>query len=166
MSKFRYGLISFILSEINADGITPVNPVDLTPYVYKKSLTVNEPEGTKTEHFAESQIYASIILNESAPEVAKVSLFNLPLEVLENLKGGVATIVDGKTTYVRPNKNTVIERQIKMVTKDNVSKTYIRAFIDVVQDQKVNDSDVDMWNLTMIPMLPTDGSEAVIIKEE
>lgn len=166
MGTFRYGLKSMIISELDpTDGVTPISPVDVTQYVYKKTLTTIEGEGTKTEHFAESDIYASVILQENAAEIGKVTLFNFPLALKETLKGGVATTVDNKTTYKKPNKNAVVERHIVMTTKDDVAKTYARAFLQVSDDQKYNDADVEMALLTMIPMKPVDGSEAVTEKE-
>ncbi len=164
MTKFRYGLKSLIISELDADG-SPINPIELTKYVYTKTYETTESEGSKTEHHAANQIYASIILRETVSEVTKFTLFNFPLSLKESLKGGTATELDGKTTYSNPVTNAVIERHVVMVTKDDVSKTYFRCFVDVVKDHKFNDTDVEMLKVTLIPMLPIDGSAAVLEKE-
>lgn len=165
MPTFRYGIKQLTISEIDADGVTPINTEDVTEYVYQKTFEVTEAEAAITEHKAENNIYSSIILKEAAPEIGKVTLFNFPLALKEKLKGGTSATINDKTTYEHPNENTIVERQITFVTKDNVSVTYVRAFVDANKDFKGNDTEVERLKLTLIPMLPTDNSEAIIEKE-
>ena len=165
MGTFRYGLKSLIISELSSDGITPVNPLDCTNYVFNKTFEITESEASKTELKAENNIYSSIILKEAAPETAKVVLFNFPLALKASLKGGTSADLDNKTTLQRATENQIIERQITMVTKDNVEIKYVRCFVDAVKDHKANDADVEKLNLTMIPMLPSDGSAPIVEKE-
>lgn len=166
MSKYRYGLASIIVSEIDATG-APVNPVDVTQYVYKDTLELIEAEGNITKHFAEGFTVPSVALKETGETVGKFSLFGYPLSLLETFKGGTATIAGdpAKTTYEKPNQEVQIERHIVVTTKDNVRLTYKRAFIDSAKESKINDKDVDMLKVTFIPLLPADGTSPEVIEE-
>lgn len=168
MSKFRYGLRSIIVSEIDATGL-PINPIDLTEFLYKDTLELIEAEGNVTKHFAEGNTLPSLALKETGETTGKFGLFGYPLTLLETFKGGTTSIDSSgavpKTTYSKPTQEVQIELHIQVVTKDNVQYTYKRAFIDSAKEAKINDKDVDMLKVTFIPLIPADGSAPEEIKE-
>lgn len=168
MGKYRYGLKTFEISDIDEAGaIVSDSTVDLTANVYKKSLEITEAEGTTTKHFAEGFSIPAVVLKEAGEETAKVALFGVDLSLLESLKGGVSATYNDKTKYVKPITEGSVEKHVRFVTKDGVEIIYKRAFIDTARDEKLNDSDVAMLNVIMIPLIPNDDSdEAVIIQEE
>lgn len=168
MGKFRYGLKTLEISDIDAAGaIVADSTVDLTKKVYKKSLEITEGEGTLTKHYADGFSIPAIVLKEAGEETAKVALFGIDLALLESLKGGTAVTFNDKTKYVKAITENSVEKHVRFVTKDGTEIIYKRAFIDTARDEKINDADVAMLNVIMIPLIPNDDSnEAVVIQDE
>ena len=124
--KYAYGITSFEVGDINpADG-TLLNPVDVTKGIYKDTIEVNEPEGTETEHYVEGSKDPIVSVDEAGKTTLSCSFADTSAANKLSFMGGDVVTLNTVDTWNSPSDNVVIEKYIKITTKDGTVLQYPR----------------------------------------
>jgi len=127
------GKVSYGVASIKAGGIDAVTglPTALTSVgdVYKDTATMNETDGTETNHFAEMKTDPVITITEPGEETVEFSLMDTSADNLLAWIGGTVTTVGVDDTWNKPRDIENIEKSLEITTEDGTVITVNRAKI-------------------------------------
>lgn len=155
MGKHAYGITSFVVGDIAAADGTLENPVDYTALIYKDTITIDEPEGTETNHFVEGNSrYPVVSLDEAGLTKIMANLFGASSAQKADLMGGTVTTVDTVDTWNAPKDNVVIEKYLKVTFKSGHIVQYPRVKVTGRTTAEVSVKGVMVHPLKYTVLLP------------
>lgn len=158
MSKFRYGLASLILADIDPanGGALDGTGKELKDVVYRDSFDLVEDEGTTTDHFSEMNPDPEISFTEGGKTTAQVQIMDTSVEMHALLKGG-EVVTDGTTgdkTWSKPEAHQNIEKHVTMITDDGYKYVIPRAKIMARKNDQIRRNQIFLFNVSFTPLKP------------
>lgn len=157
MSKYRYGLASFKIDDINpADGSASGSPTELKDDVYRDTFDIVENEGTTTDHFAEMSTTPDISFTEKGTTTITLQIMNTAVDTLALLAGGevVTDGVSGDKTWSEPDSYQAIEKFIELETQDGYRVVIPRGKISARKNFQVRRNNIWLLDITITPLKP------------
>ena len=157
MSKYRYGLASFKIDDINpADGTAAGTPVELKDDVYRDTFDIVEAEGTTTDHFAEMAVVPNISFTEKGTTSITLQIMNTAVDSLALLAGGevVTDGTSGDKTWSEPDVYQAIEKYLELETQDGYKVIVPRAKISARKNFQIRRNNIWLLDVTITPLKP------------
>lgn len=164
MSKFRYGLASLKVSDIDpATGLALAGSVkELKEDVYRDSFDFIEEEGTDTDHFSESDVDPKISFNERGKLKLTLQIMDTSVDTLALLMGGNVVDVVGVKTWSRPAMNIQKEKYVEIETADGYKMVVARGSLSARYNNQVRRNGIALINVTITPLTPQVGGLATL----
>lgn len=159
MSKYRYGLNSLVLANIdpaNGGALIDGSERDIYDDVYRDTFDLVEEEGTNTEHYSEMDPDPKVVFNEQGKTTAKMQIMDTSVETLALLKGGTVVTdgTNGDKTWSKPNVFQSIEKHVTIVTSDGYKFVIPRAKISARQNNQFRRNGIGLLDVTITPLTP------------
>ncbi len=164
MSKYRYGLVSLKISDIDpATGLAAAGTEkELKDDVYRDTFDVTEEDGTTTDHFSEMNVDPEISFNEDGAMNLMMEVMDTSVDNLALLKGGEVVVdVEGKRIWSKPKANIQIEKHIEIETQDGYKMIIPRGKVMATINNKVRRNGIGLIKVKIRPLNPlVDGLAA------
>lgn len=165
MSKYRYGLTSFVVDDINpADGTAAgTSPKELKEDVYRDTFDLIEEEGAETEHYNEMDSTPLVTFNEPGSETITLQVMDTRVDTLALLLGGtVVTGAGGEKTWSKPDVVSVIEKHVTIETQDGYKVVIPRAKFTARKNFQIRRNNIWLIDVTIKPLKPQFAGLAAI----
>lgn len=166
MSKYSYGINSFLVADIDPTTGLGINPVETKEAVYRDTFNVAEEEGTTTDHYSEMDSTPKVSFTEIGKETITLQLMETDTATLANYLGGSVVVEGGKNTWEKPSGQATVEKHLTVVTEDGVTLTYPRVKVTARKNFQLRRNGLWLLDVTMTvlsPMLPTGAPLAAVI---
>ncbi|WP_425628872.1 hypothetical protein [Cellulophaga lytica] len=129
MSKYKYGIKSFIVDNIDpANGnAAGTDALDITPEIFRDSFDMTEEDGTETDIYSEMDNTPKLSFLEPGKETLTFELLDTRPEMLERFLGGTVVEAAGKKTWSKPANQGIIEKHLTITLLDDTIMTIPRA---------------------------------------
>ena len=158
MGKYRYGLASLIVSDIDpATGLALAgSEKELKEDVYRDTFNFTEEEGTTTDHFSEMDVDPKISFTERGKLNLSLQIMDTSVDTLALLLGGevVTDATAGTKTWSRPSVNENIEKFIEFVTVDGYKMVIPRGKLMGRINNQVRRNGIALIDVTITPQKP------------
>ena len=168
MSRYKYGISSFIVDNINpvnGNALGDLN-LDITDMIYRDSFDMTEEDGTETEHYAEMNNTPFLSFQEPGKETLSFELTDTSVDNLARFLGGAVVTVTGRKIWSKPANQGVNEKHIVITTVDGTRITIPRA--KVVAQKNFTFRRNEPWRLSvsLTPLTPEFPSLAAMDIDE
>lgn len=157
MTKYRYGITAFEVSDINpTTGLATGTPKDLKEDIFRDSFDLIEEDGVTTDIFSEMDDNPKISFNEKGVTNLTVQIMDTSVDTLALLLGG--TVVSSGTPVVRtwnePAAAQNIEKNIKITTVDGYIVTVYRGKISAKKNFQLRRNNIWLIDVSIKPLTP------------
>lgn len=156
MSKYKYGIASFIVDNINpADGSALGDlALDITDQIYRDTFDMTEEDGTATEHYSEMDNTPFLAFEEPGKETLSFELTDTNVDNLALFLGGSVVTALGRKTWSKPANQGVNEKHIKITTVDGTNITIPRAKVVAKKNFTFRRNEPWRVTVTLTPLTP------------
>ncbi|MAO42160.1 hypothetical protein [Leeuwenhoekiella sp.] len=163
MPKYRYGLASLKIDDINAaDGLGAGSPTELKDDVYRDTFNIVEEEGTSTPVYNEMDVDPVMEFTEKGRISATLQIMDTSVDTLALLCGGeVVTIAGTSKTWSRPSENLHVEKRLEFETQDGYKIIIPRGRVNARINHQVRRNGIALVDVTIMALKPlVDGLAA------
>lgn len=168
MGKFRYGLSSLKVDDINAaDGLGAGAAVELKDDVYRDTFNIVEEDATSTPIYNEMDVDPVMEFTEKGRISATLQIMDTSVETLALLCGGeVVTVAGTSKTWSRPTENQNLEKRVEFETQDGYKIIIPRGRVNARINHQVRRNGIALVDVTIMALKPlVDGLATIDVIE-
>lgn len=166
MSKYSYGISSFLVADIDPVTGMGINPIETKEAVYRDTFNVAEEEGTTTDHYSEMDSTPKVSFTEVGKETITLQLMETDTATLANYLGGNVVVEGGRNVWRKPSGQATVEKHITVETEDGVTLVYPRVKVTARKNFQLRRNGLWLLDVTMTvlaPLLPVSSPLAAVI---
>lgn len=155
-TKYRYGIASFIVDDINpANGAAAGTlALDITDMIYRDTFDMTEEDGTATDHYAEMNNTPFLSFQEPGKETLSFQLTDTQVDNLKTFLGGTVATVGARKIWSKPANAGENEKHIVITTTDGTVITIPRAKVVAKKNFQFRRNAPWLLAVTLTPLTP------------
>lgn len=156
MSKYKYGIASFKIFDINSSTGAKVgaSELDITDDIFRDTFDMTEEDGTETDLYSEMDNTPKLSFREPGKETLAFELMDTTPERLVAFLGGAFVNTAGVKTWSKPANAGIIEKYVEIVVQDGTQMVIPRGKIVAKKNFQFRRNNIWTLDVTIVPLAP------------